>query len=120
MIKILLIDDEVDFVKTLSKRLERRNFPSNVALDGEQALQLVTNEVPDVVVLDLKMPGLSGQEVLRYLKKSNPDIQVIILTGHGSEQARLETLLLGAYKYLEKPVNIDTLIQSILEAYRAR
>ena len=120
MIKILLIDDEVDFVETLSRRLERRDYPANVALNGDQALRLVANEVPDVVVLDLKMPGLSGKEVLRHLKLIDPDIQVIILTGHGTEQDRLETLFQGAYEYLEKPVSVDILIETILKAYQDR
>lgn len=120
MIKILLIDDEVDFIETLSRRLERRDYPSNMALNGDQALRLVASEAPDVVVLDLQMPGLSGKEVLHHLKQIDPDIQVIILTGHGSEEDRLDTLFQGAYEYLQKPVNIDTLIETILKAYQER
>ena len=118
MIKILLVDDEIDFVDTLANRLARRDLPAETAFDGEEALRLVTNEIPDVVVLDLKMPGLPGQYVLRHLKQVNPNIQVIILTGHGSEQARMDVMLLGAYAYLEKPVNIDTLIDTIRKAHQ--
>ena len=118
MIKILLVDDEKDFVDTLAKRLARRDLPVETALDGEEALRLVTNEIPDVVVLDLKMPGLPGHYVLRHLKQVNPNIQVVILTGHGSEQARMDVMLLGAHSYLEKPVDIDILIDSIKKAYQ--
>jgi two-component system response regulator CpxR len=119
-IKILLVDDEVDFVQALAQRLANHDMPAEVAMGGEAAMRLVINEVPDVVVLDLKMPGIGGIEILRYLKQIDPQIQVIFLTGHGSDAVRYEAMFLGAYDYLEKPVQIETLIQSIHAAYRVR
>ena len=83
-IKILLVDDEKQFVDTLSERLEMRGFTARVAYDGPQALEMVKMPT-DVIVLDLRMPGMDGFEVLRAVKKSNPDVQVIILTGHGGD-----------------------------------
>lgn len=119
-IKILLVDDEEDLVRTLSERMNMRNFGTDIALNGEAALKLVENEVPDVMVLDLKMPGIDGMEVLRRVKKYYPEIQVIILTGHGSEKDEKEALELGAYCYLTKPVNIDKLVMHIKHAHAAK
>ncbi|MBU0988456.1 MAG: response regulator [Proteobacteria bacterium] len=118
-IKILLIDDEEDFVKMLSERLRTRNLESDIALNGEQALELVVNQVPDVMILDLKMPGLDGMEVLRHVKTTYPDVEIIILTGHYSLEDRIEALVLGAYEFLEKPVDIDHLINTIKQAYKS-
>ncbi len=118
-IKVLLVDDEKDFVNSLSERIQMRELDSKIAYDGEQALELVTDEIPDVVVLDLRMPGIDGLEVLDRLKKNYPDVQVIILTGHGSEEDERVSQRLGAYDYLQKPVNIDKLIRSIKGAYQS-
>lgn len=119
-IKILLVDDEEDLVRTLSERMNMRNFGTDVALNGEQALKIVDNEVPDVMVLDLKMPGIDGMEVLRRMKKHYPEVQVIILTGHGSDKHEKESLELGAYAYLTKPVNIDELVETIKAAHAVK
>ncbi len=116
-IKILLVDDEEEFVKTLSERIKMRNLGADVALNGEEALQIINNQVPDVMVLDLKMPGIKGMEVLRRIRKKYPDVQVIILTGHGSEQDEKEAIKMGAFSYLNKPVDLDLLIQKIKQAY---
>jgi len=83
--KVLLVDDEREFVQTLSERLLMRDMGSAVAYDGESALNLVEEDEPEVMILDLKMPGIDGIEVLRRVKETNPEIEVIILTGHGSE-----------------------------------
>ncbi|MFP3980813.1 MAG: response regulator [Desulfobacterales bacterium] len=117
-IKILLVDDEQEFVNTLSERIQMREIGANVALNGEQALELVDNEVPDVMVLDLRMPGIDGIEVLRRVKKQYPNVQVIILTGHGSEKDEEEARRLGAFDYLQKPVEVDTLVTRIRKAYK--
>jgi len=119
-IKILLVDDEEEFVKTLSERIKMRELGSHIAHDGEQALKLVENEVPDVMVLDLRMPGIDGMEVLQRVKKTYPDVQVIILTGHGSEKDEEEARRLGAFEYLQKPVEVDTLVNKIRRAYRQK
>jgi DNA-binding NtrC family response regulator len=116
-IKVLLVDDEKDFVNSLAERIQMRELDSKIAYDGEQALQFVKDEIPDVVVLDLRMPGIDGLDVLKRLKQNYPDVQVIILTGHGSEQDERASKRLGAYEYLQKPVNIDKLIHSIKNAY---
>ncbi len=116
--KVLLVDDEKEFVQTLSERLLARNLASEVAYNGEEALSQVAQEEPDVMVLDLKMPGIDGMEVLRRIKKERPNVEVIILTGHGSEADRELATELGAFAYLEKPVDIETLTQTMKEAYR--
>jgi CheY-like chemotaxis protein len=115
--KILLVDDEKDFVLTLSERLEMRDMAPVVAYDGEQALNILQEEEPEVIVLDLKMPGIDGIEVLRRVKKEHPAVEVIILTGHGSEKDRELCMQLGAFAYLEKPVDIETLSLNMKAAY---
>lgn len=119
-IKILLVDDEKEFVETLSERISMRDHKSDVALDGEEALKRIDDDLPDVVVLDLKMPGIDGMEVLRRIRKAYPDVQVIMLTGHGSEKDEKEARKLGAFEYLQKPVEIDTLMKKIKKAYKQK
>jgi DNA-binding response OmpR family regulator len=119
-IKILLVDDEQEFVKTLSERIKMRDLGSDIALDGEQALQIVDNQIPDVMVLDLKMPGIDGMEVLRRVKKAYPQVQVIILTGHGTDKDEKEARRLGAFEYLQKPVDIEKLVTTIRKAYKRK
>lgn len=119
-IKVLLVDDEEDFVKALAERIKMRELDSAVALDGEQALKLVQDEVPDVMVLDLRMPGIDGMEVLRRVKRAYPDVQVIILTGHGTDKDEEEARKLGAFEYLQKPVELDNLIKVIKEAHLSK
>lgn len=115
--KILLVDDEKEFVLTLSERLETRNLGSAVAYNGEEALLITETDAPDVMVLDLKMPGIDGLEVLRRVKREKPGTEVVILTGHGSEQEKRQAMELGAFAYLEKPVNIDVLAETMKQAY---
>ncbi len=119
-IKILLVDDEQEFVKTLSERIKMRELGTEIAHDGEQALEIVNKEVPDVMVLDLRMPGIDGMEVLQRVKKAYPEVQVIILTGHGSDRDEEEARRLGAFEYLQKPVEVDTLVNKIRRAYRQK
>jgi two-component system response regulator CpxR len=114
--KVLLVDDEREFVQTLSERLVMRDVGSAVAFDGESALNMVNEEEPEVMILDLKMPGIDGFEVLRKVKKTNPEIEVIILTGHGSEADKEECMSLGAFAYLQKPVDIDVLSKTLKKA----
>ena len=116
-IKILLVDDEKQFVDTLAERLAMRGFSARVAYDGPQALKAV-KEPTDVIVLDLRMPGMDGFEVLRSVKKSNPQVQVIILTGHGGDAEEQTAYRMGAYNFLKKPMDIDELLNSIRMAYR--
>jgi len=116
--KVLLVDDEREFVHMLSDRLEMRDLGAAVVYDGEQALAAVSEEEPEVMVLDLKMPGIDGIEVLRRVKSEHPNVEVIVLTGHGSEEIRKRCMELGACAYLEKPVDIETLTKTMKEAYR--
>lgn len=116
--KVLLVDDEQEFVQTLSERLNTRNYGSYPVFDGQQALELLGDETPDVMVLDLKMPGISGVEVLRKTKVAQPEIEIIILTGHGSEEDKKTCMELGAYAYLQKPVDIKQLTIIIDKAYK--
>ena len=116
--KTLLVDDEKEFVETLSERLKSRNIVSMIAYDGEEALNIIKTDKPEVMVLDLKMPGMGGLDVLKKVKDKYPAIEVIILTGHGSEQEKEEAQRLGAFEYLEKPVDINTLSQVMKNAYQ--
>jgi DNA-binding response OmpR family regulator len=110
---ILLIDDEEAFVTTLQERLEMRGFLPRVALNGQAGLDMIAQEPPDVVVLDLRMPGMSGLEVLRRIRKGWPGLPVIMLSGHGSDQDFESCLNLGAARYHKKPLDIDVLLESI-------
>ncbi len=116
--KVLLVDDEREFVQTLSERLLMRDMGSAVAYDGESALELIREDEPDVMILDLRMPGIDGIEVLKRVKKTQPAIEVIILTGHGSDADREVCMGLGAFAYLQKPVDIDELSQTIRRAHQ--
>ncbi len=115
--KVLLVDDEKEFVQTLSERLVTRQYGSYPVFAGEEALSCLESETPDVMVLDLKMPGMQGIEVLEKVKKERPEIEVIILTGHGSEEDRTVCMQQGAFAYLRKPVDIKELTKVIDEAY---
>jgi DNA-binding response OmpR family regulator len=118
-IKILLVDDEQDFISALSERLEIRDLKSNTALDGAQAMNLVSDQEPDIMILDLKMPGINGMEVLRRVKKSYPRVQVIIHTGHVNDLDEAEARELGVFDYLKKPVDIELLVDRIRAAAKA-
>jgi len=115
--KVLLVDDEVEFVQTLSERLQTRKFESKIAYDGEQALSSMDEDTPEVMVLDLKMPGIGGLDVLKEVKAKHPETEVIILTGHGSDKEKDIAFELGAFAYLEKPVNINVLSETMKKAY---
>jgi CheY-like chemotaxis protein len=115
--KILLVDDEKEFVHTLSERLKTRNIGSSIAYNGEQALEMLKSETVDVIVLDLMMPGIDGIETLRRVKKHYPGVEVIILTGHGSKREQDIAEELGAFAYLQKPVNVNELARVMKAAY---
>lgn len=115
--RILLVDDEKEFVQTLSERLKMRQFTSEIAFNGEEALEFTSREDTEVMVLDLKMPGIDGLEVLKKVKQTKPDIEVIILTGHGSDEDRKKCMELGAFAYLQKPADIDLLTSTMQQAY---
>jgi CheY-like chemotaxis protein len=114
----LLVDDERDYVMTLSERLQLRDIESDVAYDGEQALSALDEDEPRVMVLDLRMPGMDGIEVLRRVKRDHPDVEVIIVTGHGSEKDEQMARELGAFDYLKKPVDINVLAATMERAQK--
>jgi len=114
--KILLVDDEEDFVITLAERLETRGLPSRVVHTGEAALECFAESSPDVMLLDLNMPGMGGLEVLRRVKALEAPTKVIILTGHGSDGERRRAAELGAFAYLNKPVHIEVLSDTMNQA----
>ncbi len=119
-IKVLLVDDEEAFVNTLANRLKMRDLKVETVYDGEQALSAVENKEPDVMILDLKMPGLHGMDVLRKIRKTYPNIQVIILTGHGTDKDEEEAIRLGGFDFLKKPTDIETLLGKIKVAYKEK
>ncbi len=118
--RLLLVDDEQGFVNVLAKRIGKRNILVRKAYSGFQAIQILREERFDVAVLDLKMEDMDGIEVLKIFKKMSPDLQVIILTGHGSEIAAREGMESGAMDYLIKPCDFDELILKIQEAVSRR
>ncbi|MDO9566030.1 MAG: response regulator [Candidatus Desulfaltia sp.] len=118
--KILMVDDEEDLMKTLVNRLNKRNFKTTGVLSGEEALETIKKDPFDVVVLDVKMRGIDGIETLRELKKIDPGIEVILLTGHASVDAALDGMKLGAYEFLMKPCKIEELIEKIDGAWEVK
>jgi DNA-binding response OmpR family regulator len=116
MIKLLLVDDEEGYVSVLAKRLSKRNFAVKAALSGPEAIRILRSESFDVAVLDLKMEGMDGIEVLKVFKAMEPEMPVIILTGHGSETAAREGMEFGAFDYLIKPCDLSELVERINKA----
>ena len=118
--RVLLVDDERDFLEVLTRRLGKRDVNVVGVSSGGEALQyLQANEI-DVAVLDVRMPGMDGITVLREIKKLNPLIEVIMLTGHASLEVALEGMRSGAFDYLMKPAEIDELLYKIQDAHRAK
>jgi len=119
-IKLLVVDDEVQFLDSISKRLELRGFEVTKATNGTEAIDLARKKKFDLALVDLKMPGLDGKQVLEILKSEHKYIEVIILTGHGSLDSAVECTKLGAFDYLPKPYELEDLIIKLKEAYKAR
>jgi DNA-binding response OmpR family regulator len=119
-IKLLLVDDEEGYVNVLANRLSKRNIDVTKAYSGAQGIQAVRKEDFHVAVLDLKMVDMNGIEVLKIFKKMYPEMEVIMLSGHGSEQSAREGIELGAFDYLTKPCEMEELIEKIREAARHR
>ena len=119
--RILIVDDEERFVTTLSKRLIERELEVVVGVySGKEAIEEVRNKTYDVIILDVKMPGLDGIETLRELKKIDPGIEVLMLTGHASVDSAVEGMRLGAHEYLMKPCDIEELMGKIDGAYELK
>ena len=118
--KVLLVDDEVDFLTPLVKRLRRRRVESTGVDSAEEALQKLDRDRYDVVILDVRMPGMGGIEALREMKKRHPLVEVIMLTGHADVEVAIEGMELGAFDYLMKPMEIDDLVYKIQDAYKKK
>jgi len=118
-IKLLLVDDEEAYVNVLANRMAKRSIEVTKALSGTEGIQALRNEDFDAAVLDLKMEDMDGIEVLKVFKKMVPNMPVIMLTGHGSEQAAREGIALGASDYLTKPCDLEELIEKIKGAIRS-
>jgi DNA-binding NtrC family response regulator len=117
--KVLLVDDETEFVTTLAERLNLRGITTSIATNGKEALTLIRADRPDVVVLDILMPGLGGLAVLDQIRTTDPKIKVILLTGRGAIYEDDHKVPPGAFAFLIKPVNIDDLIEKMREALNA-
>lgn len=114
--KVLLVDDEEDFTTVLSERMETRGLQVDCAVSGHLALALVDQNYYDAVILDMSMPGMDGIETLRRMLARNPDLQVILLTGQATVEKSVTAIKLGAVEFLEKPADIDMLLNKIMKA----
>ncbi len=119
-IKLLLVDDEKGFADIIAKRMSKRDIDVTKAYSGTEALQAIRKADFDVAVLDLKMEDMDGIEILKIFKKMDPDLAVIMLTGHGSEEAAKNGIKFGAFDYLTKPCDLENLLAKIREAYQQR
>jgi two-component system, OmpR family, response regulator len=119
-LRVLVVDDEADFLETIVMRLQRRKIDAYGVDGGKKALEIVENERFDVVVLDVLMPGMDGIETLKLLKKRKPFIEVIILTGHGSVESGIQGMQFGAFDYIMKPTDLDELLEKIQQAYERK
>jgi DNA-binding NtrC family response regulator len=115
-ITVLIVDDEGELVSALVERLNLRGFDAHGVTTGAEALDILGSQEFDVVLLDVKMPGLGGLEVIRRIKSMKPKLEVILLTGHGSVKSIEEGMALGAFDYLMKPVKIDNLVRILTAA----
>jgi len=118
--KVLVVDNETEFASTLAERLRLRKIEAQSVYSGEEGLAAVVRFLPDVMILDLRMPDMSGLDVLSQVKAIDPTIEVILLTGHGSFEAGITGMELGAFDYIIKPVDLIQLMEKISEAYKKK
>ena len=114
--KVLLVDDETDFLEVMSERMTTRGLEVSTSTSAKDALKLTQDENYDAVVLDLMMPEMDGIEALAALKEKHPELQIILLTGHGSVEKGVEAMKLGAMDFLEKPIDMNALTEKIKQA----
>lgn len=116
---VLLVDDEVEFITTLAERLELRGIEARVTHDGQSALKAVAENEPQVMILDMMMPGMKGLDVLQRIREEHPKTQVILLTGQGKTRDGIDGMRFGAFAYLMKPLDLEELMQTMNEAVHA-
>jgi DNA-binding NtrC family response regulator len=117
---VLLVDDEEEFLETLVKRLAKRKLDVTGVTSALDAIRVLKEKPVDIVVLDVKMPGMDGLEALRQIKSTSPDVEVIMLTGHANMEAAMQGMELGAFDYLMKPMDIDELLYKLQDAYKKK
>ncbi len=118
--RVLIVDDEPDFLETILKRLKRRKIDATGVSSGKEALDLLERQPFDVVILDVRMPGMDGIETLKEMKKRRPLLEVIMLTGHASVEAGMQGMQLGAFDFVMKPADIDELLEKIRQAHERK
>lgn len=119
-INLLFADDEEKFLEAMTKRLEARDFSVIAVTRGDKAIEAARNNPVDVALLDLRMPGMNGEETLKALKKEHNWMEIVILTGHGNIDSAVECTKMGAHSYLQKPCDLDQLMEVLKEAYKKR
>jgi DNA-binding NtrC family response regulator len=119
-LNVLFVDDEVEFLETLLKRMKKRRVNVAGVKSGEEALDWLNQNKADVIVLDVRMPGMDGIQTLRAVKRIDPLVEIIMLTGHANLEVAREGMELGAFDYLMKPVDIDELFYKVQDAYKKK
>ena len=119
-LSVLLVDDEREFLETLMKRLQKRKIKVAGVNSGEEALIIIRETPPDVVVLDVRMQGIDGIQTLREIKKIKPLVEVIMLTGHANLEMAVEGMEVGAFDYLMKPTDVDELLYKLEDAFKRK
>jgi DNA-binding NtrC family response regulator len=119
-INLLIVDDEEQFLESISKSLELRDFNVISVNRGEKAIEAAKKNPIDIALVDLKMPGISGEETLKLLKQEHKWMEVVILTGHGGVDSAVECTKSGAYSYLQKPCKLDQLLEALQDAYKKK
>lgn len=120
MVTILFVDDEEQFLESMGKRLEARGFHVIAVNRSIKAMSAARKNTVDVALVDLKMPGMNGNELVQLLKKEHPWIEVIVLTGHGGVEAEAQCARDGAFAYLRKPCTLDEVLEAVAKAYKHR
>jgi len=116
--KVLLVDDEIDFLEVMSQRMKARGLEITTAESAEQAISIIEKKSFDAVIMDFQMPGMNGMEALKIIKKNKPEMQIILLTAYATIEKTVEVIKAGAMDLLEKPADIDALIDKIKKAKR--
>lgn len=119
-INLLIVDDEEQFLNSISRSLELRDFKVIAVNRGEKAIEAAKKNPIDIALVDLKMPGISGEETLKRLKQEHKWMEVVILTGHGAIDSAVECTKSGAYSYLQKPCELNILLEALQDAYKKK